>query len=202
MVDKYGVGQDPYTYKNSTVLINKFNIRDEAILEEAEKEFTLIAAVDIEFQSPPYDFQYLCNLHKNLFRDLFEWAGELRTIDISKGQTRFCNYRYIEKEANLIFAKLAKENYLLGLSLHLLIEKLAEYYCDINALHPFREGNGRAQRLLFEHLVINCGYSNNFETIESNERVDANIQGYHCDYSLMEDILKKCVVIPKSNVGK
>ncbi len=198
MSDKYGVGQDPYTYKNSTVLINKFNIRDEVILEEAEKEFTLIAAVDIEFQSPPYDFQYLCNLHKNLFRDLFEWAGELRTIDISKGQTRFCNYRFIEKEANLIFAKLAKENYFLGLSLHLLIEKLAEYYCDINVLHPFREGNGRAQRLLFEHLVINCGYNINFETIESNEWVGANIHGYHCDYSLMEEILKKCVIIPKS----
>ncbi len=198
MVDKYGVGQDPYTYKNSTVLINKFNIQDEAILEEAEKEFTLIAAMDIEFQSPPYNFQYLCNLHRKLFCDLFEWAGELRTIDISKGQTRFCNYRFIEKEANLLFAKLAKENYLLGLAFHLLIEKLAEYYCDINVLHPFREGNGRAQRLLFEHLVINCGYNINFETIESSEWVDANIHGYHCDYRLMEEILKKCVIIPKS----
>ena len=198
MVDKYGVGQDPYTYNDSTILINKFNIRDEGILEEAEKEFTLIAAMDIEFQSPPYDFRYLCALHKKLFRDLFEWAGELRTIDISKGQTGFCNYRYIEKEANIIFAKLEKENYLQGLSFVLFIEKLAEYYCDINVLHPFREGNGRTQRLLFEHIVINCGYDINFETIESNEWLDANIYGYHCDYTMMERIIKKCVVIPEN----
>ena len=198
MVDKYGAGQDPYIYDDSTVLVNKFNIRDEAILEEAEKEFTTLAALDIEFQAPPYDFRYLCNVHKKLFSDLFEWAGELRTIDISKGQTRFCNYRYIEKEANIIFAKLEKDGYLQGLPFVLFIEKLAEYYCDINVLHPFREGNGRAQRLLFEHVVINCGYDINFEGVKTNEWIDANIHGYHCDYSLMKKVINKCVVIPKN----
>jgi len=198
MVDKYGAGQDPYIYNDSTVLVNKFNIRDEAILEEAEKEFTTLAALDIEFQAPPYDFLYLCNIHKKLFSDLFEWAGELRTIDISKGQTRFCNYRYIEKEANIIFAKLEKDGYLQGLPFVLFIEKLAEYYCDINVLHPFREGNGRAQRLLFEHVVINCGYDINFESVKTNEWIDANIHGYHCDYSLMKKVINKCVVIPKN----
>nr|WP_308420692.1 hypothetical protein [Photobacterium damselae] len=99
MADKYGTAQDPYTYENSTVLVNKLNINDEAILEAAERDLTTLAAMYIEFQLPPYDFTYLCTIHRILFSDLFEWAGELRTIDISKGNTRFCNVGRIEKES-------------------------------------------------------------------------------------------------------
>ncbi len=84
-----------------------------------------------------------------MFSDLFDWAGELRTVDISKGNTRFCNAIRIEKEANNLFSMLEQDNYLVGLAYDDFVTKLAEYYCDINVLHPFREGNGRVQRLFF-----------------------------------------------------
>lgn len=193
MGDKYGAGQDPYTYENSNVLINNFNIRDEAILDEAERELSTVAAMDIEFALPPYDLNYLCELHRKLFSDLFSWAGCIRTIDISKGNTRFCNVSYINKESARIFTQLKNDNYLEGLPLDTFIKKMAEYYCDINVLHPFREGNGRTQRVFFEHLAINCGYNLNFSGVTAEEWVHANIHGYHCNYKPMENLLHRCL---------
>ena len=195
MVDKYGTGDDPYTYEGSDVLINKFEIRDLQVLEEAEKEFTELAALSISFNEPPYNFETLCDIHRTLFSDLFEWAGEIRTIDISKGTTRFCSCEFIEREANKLFNSLAQENFLEDLERDIFIKKLAEYYCDINVLHPFREGNGRAQRILFENICINSGYNLNLSGISVKEWVDANILGYHCDYSAMEKIFEKVISI-------
>lgn len=198
MVDKYGTGDDPYTYSDSDVLVNLFDIMDVQILEEAEKEFTLLAAAEISFTEPPYDFGYFCNLHKLLFGQLFSWAGEVRSIDISKGGTRFCSCSFIVKEADKLFQSLADEGYLTGKEYDEFIVKLAEYYCDINVLHPFREGNGRAQRILFEHICINCGYNINFSGVSVDEWISANIEGFHCNYTEMENILKRCV----SRAGK
>ncbi|RBQ27911.1 hypothetical protein CRU91_12035 [Aliarcobacter vitoriensis] len=64
-----------------------------------------------------------------------------------------------------MFSMLAKDKYLVGLPYDNFLPTLADYYCDINVLHPFREGNGRAQRLLFEHIAINCGYNIKFSGI-------------------------------------
>ena len=193
MVDKYGTGDDPYTYPDSNVLTNLFEIMDAQVLEEAEKEFTVLAAAEISYKEPPYDFEYFCNLHMLLFGELFSWAGEVRSIDISKGDTRFCSCSFIEKEANKLFKNLAAENYLADTEYDDFIEKLAEYYCDINVLHPFREGNGRTQRMLFEHICINSGYNINFAGVSVDEWISANISGFHCDYTEMESILKRCV---------
>ena len=191
MVDKYGTGQDPYTNKGSDVLQNNLGITKEADLAEAERNISEIAAMDIEFQDPPYNFEYWRDLHKQLFHDIYSWAGELRTIDISKGNTRFCSCNRIEAEANKIFKNLELENYFVDLSREQLVAKLAEYYCDINVIHPFRDGNGRSQRLLFEHLIINCGYEISFENVDIEEWTEANIEGYHCLYKKMEAIFDK-----------
>lgn len=193
MVDKYGTGNDPYTYNGTDVLINKFDIKDPAVLEEAEKEFTALAATGIHFKEPPYNFDYFCNIHKTLFGDLFDWAGKIRTIDISKGSTRFCACSFIEREAKKIFKRLEEENHLAGLDKNSFIAKLAEYYCDINVIHPFREGNGRAQRILFEHICIHNGFNLNFSGISVDDWIEANILGYHCNYEAMEKIMNTCL---------
>lgn len=99
-LDKYGTGDDPYCYTGSDVLRNLLNIEDSEELAEAEKEITLLAVQNIEFDSPPYDLEYLQNIHRQVFEDIYEWAGELRTIDMSKGGTRFCTCNRIVPEAN------------------------------------------------------------------------------------------------------
>ncbi|WP_036770771.1 putative adenosine monophosphate-protein transferase Fic [Photorhabdus australis] len=195
MIDKYGAGQDPYTYLGTDILVNKLGIRDSIILEQAEREFTELAILNISFLEPPYDLAFWCQLHKQIFSDLYDWAGQLRTIDISKGNTRFCNAERIEIEGNRIFDMLESENYLMGLNHQEFIKKLAGYYAELNVIHPFREGNGRTQRLLFEYIVINYGYNISFESVDAKQWIMANISAYQCNYQPLIRIFENCVYV-------
>lgn len=111
MNDKYGTGHDPYCYPNSQVLKNKLGIQDESILENAERELSEISIQSIEFSEPPYSYAYLKGIHKILFADVYIWAGEERTIDVSKQSTRFCNVMRIKPEADRLFSNLKSNNY-------------------------------------------------------------------------------------------
>ncbi len=92
-MDKYGeMGDSLYCYPGTNILKNKLNIRDEQILEQAELELSGLASSLIEYAEPPYDLKYLKSIHVQLFGDLYDWAGKLRQIDISKGDTRFSLY--------------------------------------------------------------------------------------------------------------
>ena len=192
-MDKYGTGQDPYCYSGSLTLRNRLDIRDDARLAQAEQDLSEIAVSQLEFSLPPYDLAYLKQLHRVLFQDLYDWAGELRTIDISKGGTRFCNTARIEPEANKIFAALAQAHWLIDLPRDALIAAVAVAYGDLNMIHPFREGNGRAQRLLFEHLILNAGYEIGWWSVTQVEWVDANIAAVICDYAPLKAVFQRCV---------
>lgn len=191
--DKYGTGQDPYCYPNSDILINILNIRDDQLLEEAERDLSTLCANDIEFALPPYDLNYLSSIHKALFSDLYSWAGQLRTIDISKGETRFCSYSRIKIEAEKLFKSIDYGHSLTQLKRDDLVKSSAELYADLNIVHPFREGNGRAQRILFEHMIINCGFEIDWSFIDQDEWLNANIAGYYSNYNPMHTIFEKCI---------
>ena len=90
-MDKYDASNDHYCYRDTVTLKNKLNIIDMEMLERAERDITAITARRIVFNRPPYDLEYMQHLHLQLFSELYEWAGELRSVDISKGGTRFCN---------------------------------------------------------------------------------------------------------------
>lgn len=105
---------------------------------------------------------------------------QLRTVDISKGGTRFANVSRVEPEADKLFRQLAQENYLVDLPREQFVTRLAHYYCELNVIHPFRDGNGRAQRLLFEVIGINAGYMLDWELISRAEWLEANIAAYNC----------------------
>lgn len=193
VVDKYGTGQDPYCYEGTDVLINNFDIFDEETLQEAEREFTTAALNDIEFSHPPYDLDYLLELHSLLFSHIYSWAGEIRNIDISKKDTRFCISSRIEPEANKIFKRLEVDNFFENEDYESFIVKISELYGDLNMIHPFREGNGRVQRLLFEHIALNCGYSIDWDVASTEEWINANIQGVNCYFEPLENIFRAAV---------
>jgi len=193
MIDKYGAGQDPYCYPGTTTLRNLLDIQDEELLAAAERDLSRLAASGLMFELPPYDLNYLCRLHRLLFRDLYAWAGELRTLDIAKDSTRFCTVNRIVPEADKLFARLRTANWYEGLSRDALIVQSAELYGDLNMIHPFREGNGRAQRLLFEHLIINAGYQIDWSPVGRDEWIDANVAAVHCDYRTLEQIFARCI---------
>lgn len=191
-MDKYDSQCDQYCYPGTDVLINKFDIRDEDELEQAEKEITSAAIYDIFYQAPPYDLLYYRNLHATLFSALYEWAGKIREVDISKGSTPFCHFSYIVPEINKLFSQLEADNWLAGLSKDEFCQKLADYYCEFNIIHPFREGNGRIQRLFFEHLALSAGYELNWSLLDRDEWLQANIAGVLDSTPMKNIFLKRC----------
>jgi len=198
MLDKYGVGQDPYCYPGTAVLRNHLGIAEYGLLAEAERALSEVAAESIEFTPPPYDLSYLKSIHQRLFSDLYDWAGELRTVDISKDETHFCMTSRIEPEANKLFDSLAKADWFQNLDRTSLISASAELFGDINVVHPFREGNGRAQRILFEHIIVNAGYEISWWAVDAQEWVQANIDAVVCDYAALTSVFERCIGQPIS----
>lgn len=193
MRDKYDVSRDLLCYPNSSTLINLMGIQDANELEKVEADLTYLRAELFEPNFSQLDLAYLCQIHQHLFQDIYSWAGELRTVDISKGQTRFCSALFVEKESNKLFKKLANENYLVGLDRTLFIERVVDYFCELNVIHPFREGNGRTQRLFFEVLIANAGYAVDWSNINKQQWILANVAGYMGDLSLLKTLFAKII---------
>ena len=141
MSDKFGEGRDPYLYPGLKVMRNRLGIRQAQRLEQAAWELTALRAATIELGPLVRGLPHLCAIHRQLYQDVFDWAGQLREVDIYQGDTRFCHFAYIEKEGNALLQDLEEEGYLVGLAQDKFIERLAHYYCEINVLHPFRLGN-------------------------------------------------------------
>jgi cell filamentation protein len=196
MSDKYGTGQDgQYCYPDSDVLINKLGLTDGDALEAAEIELTQARIDQYEPDFDDISLPALRAIHFYLFQDLYDWAGELRTVDISKGSTRFANVSRLEPEAEKLFRQLAQENYLTGLPRDQFVARLAHYYCELNVIHPFRDGNGRAQRLMFEVISINAGFELRWDPIGRAEWVDANIAAYNCRLDALTGLLDRALTL-------
>ena len=117
MPDKYGTGQDPYCYSGTSTLRNLLEIRDTAILERAEAEHALARAREFEPDFDALGFAGLKQILQELFQDIYDWAGVIRSIDITKGATRFCIAGRIEAEAKRLFRNLENESWLMSLPL-------------------------------------------------------------------------------------
>ncbi len=181
-----------YCYKKSSVLINKLEIKNSYELSVAEREITSLRMMDAKINKIKgnFDFEHLCAIHKYLFGDIFEWAGELRWVNISKGNM-FCNYEFIQSNADKLFEKLRNENYLKDTLEHEIPIRLAYYLSEINVLHPFREGNGRVQRIFIEYLAESIGYRVDFSDVSENDMIEASATSFLCDYMKMNEIFLK-----------
>ncbi|KDA94265.1 cell division protein Fic [Pantoea agglomerans Eh318] len=166
-------GTDKYCYEESPgVLINKFDILDDELLDRRIMHEQMQIIDDIKIHRP-YSLETLCAIHKKLFSCAFEWAGELRDIDISKGSTRFCSNPYLTKVGEEIFKKINRLNEKMRSEENLDISdeksinymnELGELISDLNMLHPFREGNGRTLRLFIELFLFNLGINISWPT--------------------------------------
>ncbi|HEY0207879.1 putative adenosine monophosphate-protein transferase Fic [Acerihabitans sp.] len=196
MNDKFGDGRDLYFYPGLQVLANRLNIHEASGLLEAELALTGLRAATIELGTPNMGLPWLCAIHRQLFQDIYPWAGQLRTVDIYQNETRYCHFDYLEKEGNAVMQRLEDEDYLRGLSLDDIVPRLAHYYADINMLHPFREGNGRAQRIFFEQLIIHAGYDARWRAIGRDEWLAANEAGAFGDAEPLAVLFSRVVSEP------
>ena len=167
---------DKYVYPGTEVLINKFNIKNSEELVEVERRLTSLKYQDIREGkikiNKTFDYEHLKSLHKELFKDLYDWAGKERTVDISKPGTLFCRAMFIEEEARRIFNNLKKDNFFKDIKdKSEFSKKLGQLFLDINMLHPFREGNGRSQRLFIGDLAKENGYYLEWTNISKEEMI-------------------------------
>jgi len=154
----YDAVSDDYCYAGTTVLKNKLDLRDAAELADFEAAVS-DARADEEAPAGDLDFKHFKAVHGHLFQDVYDWAGEIRTVRISKDDSMFCYPENIEGEARKLFSQLKKEGYLKNLSAKDFAGKSAHFLSELNAIHAFREGNGRTQPSFFLLLAEKAGHS-------------------------------------------
>ena len=173
-------------YEGTTCLINKLNIRDEELLKKTESAITLAKISYLNLNPLPgaYDFAHYRAIHRFLFEDLYEWAGELRTANLSKKGTAFMAADRIEAAANACFDRIAKLDFA-AMERGERIEELADFYSTLNMIHPFREGNGRTQRLYFTQWLRHLGYDVDFSRVDPDVFLFATI---HAAQGILDDL--------------
>lgn len=190
-------GDAKYCYPKSNVLINKLGIKELDTLHEAERDYSAVRQAELSKQgvTGDFSFQHLCAIHRQLFQDIYSWAGTVRTVDISKG-TIFCLVQFIEVQFEDLFRKLKKENFLADIKdKKEMSSRLAFYMGEINMIHPFREGNGRTQRIYLEQLCMNNGnFEIDFTEVTKEEMIAASVASANFSNDLLEKLVFKCLV--------
>lgn len=185
-----------YCYPNSNVLVNKLNIMNNSDLLKYQNKMVLVKLYDLRQQgiTGEFDINHFVSIHKYLFDEIYPFAGLFRNENIAKDNFRFAEWEFIEPELRKILNELKGENFLKGLTKETFSERLAYYMAELNVLHPFREGNGRATREFIRQLALYNGYYFNLAKIDPKEMLNASIESVvHTEKlrSLIEKALDK-----------
>lgn len=193
----YDVGRDPYINKSTGVLRNLLGMTTQKELDKAEADITTVHISTLIVEDKPeleeFNWEFLCRLHEDIFREIYDWAGQPRTIELSKDETSFARAEYITASAVQLFKELDEDNYLDRLVLNEFVSKLAYYYSELNILHPFREGNGRAIRTFLTMLAENLDWNIIWDEMSPEDNIRACIAGYMGDEKPLRNMLNKIV---------
>ncbi|MBU3995477.1 MAG: Fic family protein [Actinobacteria bacterium] len=154
---------DPYLDPATGILKNLVGATTQTELDAIEGDLVPVRALRLDVNSPPptRDLTELRAIHRHLLSPVYEWAGELRMVDIRKniqGAGYFVPAALIERAAGVVAQELREDDFLRGLDRETFIARLAYYYDQLNFIHPFREGNGRAQRLFWDRVARDAGW--------------------------------------------
>jgi len=195
-MSKYTFKTNDIYYPNTFVARNKLNIKDKKTIEEIEA-FLLENAYSLYIPKAKnkeiiLNEHFFKLLHKNIFQDLYEWAGVYRNFDMAKGDSLFCRGEFVEKEMKKIFELLQKDNYLVNLDKNEFINKLAYYKCELITIHPFYEINGRVIRLFIDLLCVYNGYNTiDYSNISKENYIECAIKCVQeVDFSCFEEIIR------------
>ena len=156
-IDQSLDSQSQYCYPNTEVLVNKLGIKDQETLEVAERRITtlMLSAIqlrDIPSPSKLFSGKYYLDLHKEVFEHIYDFAGQIRDENITKGNTPFCRPEFIYSYLNETLQTLGKKMTKIQ-SKDDITTWLADCYGELNIIHPFREGNGRIAREFLRESV-------------------------------------------------
>lgn len=183
---------DPYLLANGT-LRNKLGITDPAQLALVEGNLSAVRARDIELAlpRPPFSFETLRDVHRTLFQDVYDWAGQPRLTSLAKREfddprspiQAFTPPETIQIRAEQAFARLAGRSNLTGLDPGAFAAGAAELFTELNAIHFAREGNGRTNRLLMSAIASNAGHTLDFNIVTHERMVAVSVQAHKGDPS-------------------
>ncbi|TPM35686.1 Fic family protein [Mesorhizobium sp. B2-3-4] len=188
----YAAEFDPLCYPGTTVLINLLDVRDQAELDEVELALFLTRA-DEPLPAGELDYVHYLGLHRHLFQDVYGWAGKARTIRIGKAGSWFCYPEHIANEMARVFRELGNPDHLADLGRVSFAKHLAHIIAEINAVHPFREGNGRTQLTFLAMLAEHAGYTFNADALDRDRVIQAMVDSFSGSeaplQALIEDII-------------
>ena len=187
---------DPYTYPGTDVLRNVLDIRDpqELAVYEADSTGTRLAELFLSPLNGRFDVGHLRAIHKYIFQDVFSWAGEFRTVNISKGGNFFGAAAFVEPALAGVLQKLPAENYLRQIGAPRFAARAGYYLGEINAIHPFREGNGRTQREFIRELGVEAGHLVDWSRARRDQVIAASRVSFQTgDSSGMAALIQDCL---------
>jgi cell filamentation protein, protein adenylyltransferase len=185
---------DSYVDPATGVLRNLAGITDPERLKEVEAGVSAGAINVLRVEALPgsYDLEHLRAFHRRIFGRLYPWAGEIRTVAIGKTET-FCLPQHIEPYAHDVFLHLALEKHLQGLPREPFVDRMTHYLAEVNAIHPFREGNGRTQRAIFNQLAKEAGWTIRWRDMDPDENISASIASLRGDNGPLQAMLNRLI---------
>ena len=157
--------EDPYVYAGTDVLRNRLGIVDAERLNQVERRVATLRARR-GVPAGDFDLKHLCAIHRHLFQYIYDWAGELRTVEINKGGHQFQFQRYIQTGMSDVHRRLVQAKFLKGLEADEFARQAGVIIGDVNYVHPFREGNGRAQAQYLKQLATQAGHDLDLRRID------------------------------------
>ena len=168
------MAQDPYSYPGTDVLRNKLGITNDAELTKAEQRYSTARCLEAARLSFAPDARGYRDLHRHLFQDVYEWAGQDRTVQIGKGGSMFAAPSYVAREMDKLFADMAGKNNFKGLTRDEFFDRLGNHVSELNAIHPFREGNGRTMRQHAAQVAREAGHPIRIVSIDKTAWMEAS----------------------------
>ncbi|GAY10757.1 Fic family protein [Pseudonocardia sp. N23] len=189
---------DPCLDLGSGVLRNRLGITDPALLSQAEADLATNALAELSRTPLPgrYDLAHLQAVHRFVFGDIYPWAGELRTVTLGRNGQMFCAPGDITPRAGRVFLALSARDHLRGLGRESFLDELTELLAALTHLHPFREGNGRAQRALLGQLARDAGYKLDWALLDADENTAASRAANDGDPKPLRVVLDRLTTSP------
>jgi cell filamentation protein len=163
------------------VLRNKLGITDAELLEPHIARLSFQRVAELEEHPLPgnFDIQHLRRIHHHIFQDVFPWAGDFREVTTSRTNSfGFPPPQLLIPSLETLFATLKSERHLIGLTPDAFAARAGHYLGEINAIHPFREGNGRTQREFIRTLALTAGHRLTWRNLGPEENNSASRISY------------------------
>jgi cell filamentation protein len=183
---------DPYVYPGTTILRNRFEIFNQATLDRIERRY-VIQRTKRGIPAGSFDLAHLRAIHRHLFQDVYDWAGQVRAVEINKGGQQFQFRQYIETGMADIHRRLVQARFLTGLQPAEFAREAGVVMGDVNYVHPFREGNGRTQAQYLKQLAEQAGHSIDLRLINRTAWVEASKTSFAGDYTQMVDVIRRAL---------